>query len=448
MDGRPHSEDARKLVHIGFGACAFLLRTLDWRQAALLAAIALAFNVLVMPRVGRGIYRPADRLRKYAHGIVFYPLAVLLLVLAFPFRLDIAAAAWAILAFGDGAASLVGARAGGPRIPWNPDKSIAGSSAMFVFGSVGGVMLAWWCSPGAQPPPAHWYVIVAPIAAALVAALVETVPVRLDDNLSVPAAAAAVLWALSLVRVDLVPAALAAASASIVPAVAVNGAIAWIGFRARTVTTAGAVAGALIGIAIVVSAGWGAWALLVATFLTAAATSRMGLRRKKILGIEEERGGRRGPGNAIANTGLAAAAALISAVSEARAVALLAFTAALAAGGSDTIASEIGKAWGKRTFLVTSLRPVRPGTSGAISLEGTIAGLAGASLLAAIGVAAGLIQPTWLAPVVIGATIGAVAESFLGATLEDPGIVNNDLLNFFTTAIAAAAAVLLARAWT
>ena len=448
MDGRPHSEDARKLVHIGFGACAFLLRSLTWQQAALLAFIALAFNVLVMPRIGRGIYRPADLLRKYAHGIIFYPLAVLLLILAFPSRLDIAASAWAILALGDGMASLVGTRARGPRIPWNAEKSLAGSVAMFVFGGIGGVLLMWWCSANASAAPASWYIVAAPIAGALVAAFVETVPVRLDDNLSVPASAASVLWALSLVRSDLVPAALAAAAAMLAPAVIVNGAAAWLGYRGRTVTATGALCGALIGVAIAVSAGWGAWSLLVATFLSAAASSRMGLRRKKLLGIAEERGGRRGPGNAIANTGFAAAAALISAVTDAREAALIAFTAALAAGGSDTIASEIGKAWGKRTFLITSFSSVRPGTSGAVSIEGTIAGIAGASLLAVVGVAAGLIRPALLAPVVIGATIGSLVESMLGATLEDPGIVNNDVLNFFNTAIAATAAVLLARAWT
>ena len=448
MDGRPHSEDARKLVHIGFGACAFLLRSLTWQQAALLAFIALAFNVLVMPRIGRGIYRPADLLRKYAHGIIFYPLAVLLLILAFPSRLDIAASAWAILALGDGMASLVGTRARGPRIPWNTEKSLAGSVAMFVFGGIGGVVLMWWCSANASVAPASWYIVAAPIAGALVAAFVETVPVRLDDNLSVPASAASVLWALSLVRSDLVPAALAAAAATLAPAVIVNGAAAWLGYRGRTVTAAGALCGALIGVAIAVSAGWGAWSLLVATFLSAAASSRMGLRRKKLLGIAEERGGRRGPGNAIANTGFAAAAALISAVTDAREAALIAFTAALAAGGSDTIASEIGKAWGKRTFLITSFSSVRPGTSGAVSIEGTIAGIAGASLLAVVGVAAGLIRPALLAPVVIGATIGSLVESMLGATLEDPGIVNNDVLNFFNTAIAATAAMLLARAWT
>ena len=127
-----------------------------------------------------------------------------------------------------------------------------------------------------------------------------------------------------------------------------------------------------------------------------------------------------------------------------RDLALLAFVTALTAGGSDTLASEIGKAWGRRTFLFPSFRSVRPGTSGAVSLEGTAAGLIGAFALAALGIAAGLLQPAYLWYAVIGATAGAFAESWLGATLEGPGILNNDLLNFLNTGIAALVAVMLA----
>ncbi len=176
-------------------------------------------------------------------------------------------------------------------------------------------------------------------------------------------------------------------------------------------------------------------------------SSRLGIRRKTLLGIEEERGGRRGAGNAIANTGLAAAAALLSVLSPASANALLAFTAALAAGGSDTVASEIGKAWGTKTYLVTSLRSVRPGTPGGVSLEGTTAGLAGACVIASLAIAVGIISPSALVPIVIAATIGSVAESALGATLEAKGILNNDTLNFFNTAIAAALAISIASVW-
>ena len=69
----------------------------------------------------------------------------------------------------------------------------------------------------------------------------------------------------------------------------------------------------------------------------------------------------------------------------------LAFVAALAHGGSDTIASEIGKAFGRTTLSMTTLARVPPGTSGAMSLEGTAAGVAGALALGAVGVALGLV---------------------------------------------------------
>ena len=68
-----------------------------------------------------------------------------------------------------------------------------------LFGGAAGAFLCWWCTPVVVPPPYAWFVIVGPFVAALFAAAVETIPIRLDDNLSVSATAAAVLWWLSLV---------------------------------------------------------------------------------------------------------------------------------------------------------------------------------------------------------------------------------------------------------
>src|SRR5262249_36927225 len=103
------AESARQWVHIGSGLFALALRALTWWQAAALAGFALLFNALALPRIGgRRLYRPVDEARGFPLGILLYPIAVLLLILIFPARLDIAAVAWAILAFGDGSATLVG----------------------------------------------------------------------------------------------------------------------------------------------------------------------------------------------------------------------------------------------------------------------------------------------------------------------------------------------------
>lgn len=440
------SEDGRQLVHMAAGSFALLLRFLHWWEAAALAGAAVAFNLYALPRIGgTRLFRPDEEGRRYYSGITLYPLAVLLLVLAFPNRLDIVASAWGILAIGDGMATIVGRRVESPRIPWNREKSLAGTLSFVVFGGAAGAFLCWWCRPAVIPPPYLWFSIGAPVLAALAAAAVETIPVRLDDNVTVPATAAAVLWWISLVSEDMARAAASTFVWALPAAIAANAAVAIAGYLARTVSRSGAIAGGILGAIVMLSAGWAGWLLLLATFASAVITSRLGLERKTLLGIAEARGGRRGAGNAVANTGVAAAAALLGVLSYATDQALVAFVTALAAGGSDTIASEVGKAWGHRTYLVPTGRRVPPGTSGAISLEGTAAGLVGALALGALGVGLGLIPVLALIPVVAGATIGSLAESLMGATLEGQGFLNNDMLNFLNTAIAAATAVLLAR---
>jgi uncharacterized protein (TIGR00297 family) len=439
------SETKRQALHMSMASFALLLRFLTWWQAALCAVAAFLFNVLVLPRIGgSSLNRPGDAARGYPLGILFYPLSVLLLILAFPRRMDIVAAAWGILAFGDGLATLVGSRSRGPRLPWNPDKTVAGSLAFVVAGAGGGALLSFWTSPADSPVPPLLFTLGAPLLASMAAAGVESIRVRLDDNISVPIAAAIVLGGLALVE----PAACATAWAwlprSLALAALVNIPIAALGWRAGTVTVPGAVVGALIGIAVFGCTGWGGWVMLFASFLAAAVSTRLGAKRKSVLGIAEERGGRRGAGNAIANTGLAAFAAVVAALSLHHDGAVLAMVAALVAGGSDTVASEIGKAWGTRTYLFPTFKSVRPGTSGAVSIEGTAAGLVAALALAALANALGLIHGNGLWFVAIGATAGSFVESSLGATLEASGTLDNDMLNFINTGLSAAFAVALA----
>ena len=449
------SETKRQLVHISMGGFALLLRWLSWADALALASAALAFNLLVLPRFAHAIYRPGDRGR-VAHGIVFYPLAVLILIASFPTRPDIAAAAWGILAAGDGVATLCGRAIGGVTWPWQPDKTVAGTLGFVVAGTIAGCGLAWWCRPAAGPAVPILFACLVPPIAAVVAGLVETIPVKLDDNLSVAAAGGATLWIGALISERY-----AVTLASWVPqtgvyqsyvefslsaplwltGLATNVVVAAAGYAARTVTLSGAIVGAAIGTSIFGAIGWQGWVLLFATFLAASAASRTGLARKESLGIAEAREGRRGAGNAIANTGVAAIAAILAGIDVHPTAATLAFVAALVAGGADTIASEIGKAYARRTFSVTTFRSVQPGTSGAMSLEGTVAGLVGAALLGGVAIALGLLAASSLLLIVIAATVGSLVESWLGATLEEPGILNNDLLNFINTTVAAAVAV-------
>jgi uncharacterized protein (TIGR00297 family) len=229
----------------------------------------------------------------------------------------------------------------------------------------------------------------------------------------------------------------------LLPALMVNAGAVTVAWLEGAISRSGAVGGALIGITIYLGAGWEGWTMLLATFASAVIASHIGVNRKKALRIAQDDEGPRGAAHAAANCGVAAAAAVVGATSPYQSAAWLALVAALTAGGADTVASEIGKAWGRRTVSIVSLQPVPPGTSGAVSFAGSLANIVAAVALASLGAALGLIGASAIPIVVIAALLGASIESVLGATLEPSGVLNNHLLNFINTAVAAAVAVYL-----
>jgi uncharacterized protein (TIGR00297 family) len=234
-------------------------------------------------------------------------------------------------------------------------------------------------------------------------------------------------------------------TAALAWALALNVVASCVGYAVRTVSASGAIGGALLGTIIYAAAGRGAWILLFVTLLVASIASRLGLQRKRTLGIAEKREGRRGAANAFANCGLAAAAAVVAATLTPYATsARIVLAAALAAAGSDTVASEIGKAYGRSPYLLASFARVRAGTPGAVSLEGTVAGAVAAIALAALAVALDVIDRRAVAAVVIGAIGGQLVESVVGATVQTRGTPTSaHVRNVITTAAAAAIALAL-----
>ena len=88
------------------------------------------------------------------------------------------------------------------------------------------------------------------------------------------------------------------------------------------------------------------------------------------------------------------------------------------------------------------MRMVPPGTDGAISPQGTLAGLAAAGLTAALGYALGLLEEPALMPLVaLAGFLGTVADSLVGALAPRVG---NELTNVLCTLVAAVLALILA----
>jgi uncharacterized protein (TIGR00297 family) len=106
----------------------------------------------------------------------------------------------------------------------------------------------------------------------------------------------------------------------------------------------------------------------------------------------------------------------------------------------DTVGTEVGQAVASPTVLLPDLRRVPPGTDGAVSVAGTAAGLAGAALLAAAGVASFLLTTCAAFAVAFAACLGTVVESLLGRAGAPWRISNGHVLNFVNTLAGAACA--------
>lgn len=439
------SEAGRKAVHVGLGFIAFALEKLTWPVAAAVAFVAFLTNAFVLPRLGgKAIARDA---RGTDMGIIIYPASVFLLIVVFRNSLEIAAVGWIALAFGDGCATLVGRNLGGPRLPWNPAKSILGSIGFFEAAMPMAWLAALYLSARESLLPT-WAVIAAAIGVSMI---VETLPTGIDDNITVPWSAALTMWALS--SMSTLPSIAVTGGESIW--LAVNVLLAAAGFAAGTVNRSGAIGGALLGGAVIHFGGWQLYAVLLAFFVIGSGVTKLGIGTKASRGIAQEEGGRRGFSHAFANVGVAAMAALLSATGVLDASALwLAGVAALATATADTTASEVGQLFGKRPFLPLTFRRVPVGTEGAISVEGTVAG-AGAALIVAIigailwrqrlsigllpgsGVSAGTTAIATLL-LALSAVAGSWLESVAGSwnrTLARP--LSNGTLNFLNTAVGA-----------
>jgi uncharacterized protein (TIGR00297 family) len=444
----PHStnELLRKSLHIGIGFGAFALKWLSWEMAALVCVVAVVSNWLVLHRlVGRSVSRHE---RGYDEGIVLYPVAVLLLILVFRHQLHYAAVGWALLAFGDGFATLAGQLSERRRsLPWNPDKSWPGFLAFLVAGYAGSTAVAYFLDYRAP---------IVILIATLAAAITESLPLRIDDNLTVPFAAAV---ALIIAGIEVIQ------PFSVWPQSAtwliVNAVLALVGYFARSVSFSGAIGGWVLGAILILGAGWPLYVALLAFFVIGTVATKLGFAHKARAGLAQEREGRRGFSHAFSNVGVAAICAIaVSRMSratqhgfETELMPMFMGIASLATAAADTTASEIGQWIGRRAFLPLSLKRVPVGTEGAISVEGTLAGVVAASMVAFAGVWSmermfdGMIEASWV--IVLGLTACAFGGSYLESVAgswnrKRMNPVPNGVLNFFNTA---AGALLLYCSW-
>ncbi|MBD2092851.1 TIGR00297 family protein [Microcoleus sp. FACHB-1515] len=218
----------------------------------------------------------------------------------------------------------------------------------------------------------------------------------------------------------------------------------------KLLTPAGLIHAGILGVLLWGTLGWSGYVVMMVYFLVGSGVTRIGMAEKEAAGIAEKRSGARGPenvwGSALTGTICAIAAYLLTPTQpQLVPFLLLGYVASISTKLSDTCASEVGKAYGKRTFLITTLQAVDRGTEGAVSLEGTIAGIVGSLVIAIVGWAVGLIDLTGIAICLVAAFVATNLESVIGATLQNQfDWLTNELVNILNTLIGASVAIAIA----
>lgn len=229
-------------------------------------------------------------------------------------------------------------------------------------------------------------------------------------------------------------------------AVGLNTVLGLVGWKlvSKLLTPMGLLHAWVLGVIIWSTLGWAGYSIVLVYFLVGSGVTRIGMAQKEAAGIAEQRSGARGPENVWGSAAMGTVCALgtLIAPEELRLLLLLGYVASFSTKLSDTTASEIGKAYGQRTFLITTLKPVPRGTEGAVSLEGTLAGMIASVMMAILGWAVGLLTPVGVGFCVIAALIATTIESLIGATLQSQfRWLTNEVVNGINTAIGAGVAI-------
>jgi uncharacterized protein (TIGR00297 family) len=203
--------------------------------------------------------------------------------------------------------------------------------------------------------------------------------------------------------------------------------IAFAAFRAHSLSRSGALGALLTGSLIFGLGGWQWAVLLLGFFISSSLLTRLFGRKKLFLNEKFDKGGVRDLGQVLANGGVASVFATLHFFFPEASWTWLGFAASMAAVNADTWATELGVLSPAKPRLITTWKPVDRGTSGGISLHGTLAAAGGAGFIALLAI---LCTPSLrLASfpssylflfifLLFSGLIGALFDSLLGATVQ------------------------------
>jgi uncharacterized protein (TIGR00297 family) len=451
------AEFTRKLVHISVGILIFFAPEL-FHSAVIPLSLAFLGSVVMAFAVRKGLLVGMHGTKRASYGTVFYPAAFFLLVIILWNRhAEILSLSMLGFALGDAAAAIVGESLPSPKIfrLTSDKKSIEGSSVMFLTttGSifVGAMVLDF---PPDYSPESK--MAIAAIAASIATAW-EAISSKGFDNFTVPLSIALVLSILIL------PSPLQN-TMRFALGVIVSSFFVIAAYRLQYLTADGSVTAFLLATCVYGLGDW-KWAIpIVAFFVFSSLVSKAGRRQKIKYQGSFEKTSTRDWGQAAANGGVAGFLMLAQYFWPAIDF-YPAYVGSLTAAAADTWGTEIGVWFHAKTYSLSTLRAVKPGSNGGVSLPGFIGGALGAVVVAS-STLAWVHNGSFILTFLLAGIAGSVTDSLVGGTLQATyrcpickketerathcgtacklyrGIqwINNDVVNWMCTAVGAAVA--------
>lgn len=179
------TEFRRRLFHMSPAllplALPFIPHADPWGPILVTLLFIFSITALVVAiTLGPLLKRKTDE--NWMQAVVGYMVPVLIPFIVFPGRSELGLMTLQILALGDGSATLGGIMLGGKKLPWNRDKTYSGLFCFAIMGSLASTYSYWGES---RPAVSAVTALLICGVAALSAAIVESLPIRSNDNLRV-----------------------------------------------------------------------------------------------------------------------------------------------------------------------------------------------------------------------------------------------------------------------
>ncbi|CAP14295.1 MULTISPECIES: TIGR00297 family protein [Halobacterium] len=284
------------------------------------------------------------------------------------------------------------------------------------------------------------------VSGALLAGIMRTL-FALRDAPLVLGSVVVVLWVVTALA-PLAGVPTVAAWERVLVALAVTTAFGWVSRALGATSIAGMLTGVFLGLLAVVLGGYGWFVVLVAFFAVGSLATKFKYELKADRGVAEPNDGARGTANVLGNSAAALIALVLYAahahVPFADTAFLFAYAGSVATALADTLSSEVGGLF-DTPRLVTTFERVDPGTDGAVTWQGELAGVVGATIIAVLSVAVFGVTLRGGGVVVAAGVAGMTADSLAGATIEGR-VLTNQGVNFLATLTGAAVGGALALA--